>query len=188
MNYLSATATELSNRHREELFRYRYNVFVNHLCWNLEIEPKYKKNSFEIDQFDNKTTVYVISKNKHDEITGCARLLPTTSPYLLETVFPELLHDMNAPKSEDIWELSRFACVDFDNLNHSSNAKITSQFSVELLKETLNVAKEKGAKHLVSVSPISIERLLKKEGFNVIRIGSPVPIGDYILVACWIDL
>ncbi len=40
---------------------------------------------------------------------GSWRLLPTTGPYMLRDVFPQLLHGVAAPAAADTWEISRFA-------------------------------------------------------------------------------
>ena len=62
----------------------------------------------ERDQFDRPDTLYVMVKDRGDRICGCARLLPTSEPYLLGTVFPHLMGNQAMPASADIWELSRY--------------------------------------------------------------------------------
>ncbi len=188
MNYCSVSTPFLTQENKIELFRYRHNVFVDLLGWDLELSAKNTALRLEEDQFDTEETVYVYSKDKFDNITGCARLLPTTQPYLLEEVFPELLNGMPAPKSDDVWELSRFACVDLNQPVQAINSQCQSKYSVDLMNETIRFARERGAKHLISVSPLGIERLLKKNGFPISRLGPPKRIGRYALIACWIDL
>ncbi len=45
------------------------------------------------------------------------RLLPTTGPYMLADVFPQLLRGEDPPKAEHIWEISRFAVLSPDDPN-----------------------------------------------------------------------
>ncbi|UUZ50691.1 hypothetical protein LP420_13640 [Massilia sp. B-10] len=79
----------------------------------------------ELDQFDRPDTLYMVSQDELGQVNGCARLLPTSQPYLLGEVFPELMNGLPVPCSPDVWELSRFAAVDFNK----RNATALSQFS-----------------------------------------------------------
>ena len=47
--------------------------------------------------------------NNPAEIIGGWRLRPTTLPYMMKDVFPQLLGGTPAPVRPDIWEISRFA-------------------------------------------------------------------------------
>lgn len=188
MKYQSGKANELTSQSRHNLFRYRHDVFVDQLGWDLDIENKHLQHKHEVDQYDVEDTVYVYSTNENEKVTGCARLLPTTYPYLLEEIFPELLDGVNAPKSTDVWELSRFASMDIGNEEGEKDNQATSKYSLDLLNNTIDVAREQGAKHLISVSPVAIERMMKKEGVCVKRLGSAKRYGNHLLLACWIDI
>jgi N-acyl-L-homoserine lactone synthetase len=188
VEYFLAKSGDLSQASRFELLRYRHDVFIELLNWDLDLSERNTKLRLEEDQFDTDDTLNVYSKDRHGNIVGCARLLPTTLPYLLEEVFPELLGGMPTPKSDDVWELSRFACVDLGTSLADMHSQCSSELSVQLMNKTMEAAKKMGAKHLISVSPIAIERLLKKNGFEIKRLAPPQRIGGYILIACWIDL
>ena len=84
-------------------------VFVERFGWAL-----HTKNGMESDQFDRQDTVYVVAQDDRGHVSGCARLLPTTRPYLLGEAFPQLLNGLAPPCSPDVWELSRFAAVDLN--------------------------------------------------------------------------
>ena len=56
------------------LARYRYDIFVKQLGWELPSQ----ENSGERDQYDRSDTVYVVARDDFNAICGCARLLPTT--------------------------------------------------------------------------------------------------------------
>ena len=71
---------------------YRHKVFVEQLGWQLQAID-----NAEQDQFDRCDTIYVATRDKQGNISGCARLLPTTQPYLLGDVFPQLLNGMPHP-------------------------------------------------------------------------------------------
>ncbi|MDP2228610.1 MAG: acyl-homoserine-lactone synthase [Moraxellaceae bacterium] len=163
---------------------YRHHVFVEKLGWELDCHD-----GLELDQFDRPDTVYVVAQDNEERIQGCARLLPTTQSYLLSEVFPQLLNGAPAPNSPDIWELSRFAAVDLNNPSGTTNRQFSSDLAIKLLRESIKVAKSKGAKRLITVSPLGIERLLSRAGFSMHRAGPPMLIaGKYPIFACWIDL
>ena len=183
MEYISGASQGLTEHLKDQFYEYRYEVFVERLGWDLD--TVYGR---ETDQFDHDDTVYVIARDQDSKITGCARLLPTTSSYLLEEVFPELLNGLKPPKSPDIWELSRFTSLDLKGSPSEQSSQFSSAATVELLVKTIECAKELGAKRIISVSPIGIERLLRKAGFRAHRAGPPKIIDGYPLFACWIEL
>jgi N-acyl-L-homoserine lactone synthetase len=184
MEFISEVSRNLSVNVKNQLFQYRYKVFVELLKWE-EVSSTY---GVEKDQFDHDDTLYVIAKNNEDDIVGCARLLPTTSTYLLEALFPELLNGIVPPKSPDIWELSRFTSIDINNNETVGNSQFSSPTTIALLKESIACAKKHGAKRIISVSPIGVERLLRKIGFHAHRAGPPMMIDGQPIIACWIEI
>lgn len=161
---------------------YRYKVFVEQLGWELHTQ-----NGLELDQFDCEYTYYVIAQHDNGEIAGCARLLPTTVPYLLGEIFPQLLNGLLPPSSSEVWELSRFASVDLSGQG-VRGGQFSSPVAVELLKAAMACAKAQGAKRLITVSPVGVERLMQRAGFRCRRAGPPMIVGGHALTACWIDL
>jgi len=167
-----------------KLASYRHKVFVERLGWQLQAED-----GLEFDQFDRPDTVYVIARDEEGHVIGCARLLPTTRPYLLGEVFPELMHGMPVPCSADVWELSRFAAVDINGTaTVSPMGQFSSPIAVSLLQASIECAAERGAKQLITVSPLGIERLLRKAGFTARRAGPPLIIGGHPIFACLISI
>ncbi len=182
MKYIAGHSNEITKTIKQALFEYRHFVFIQQLGWEMQTPDEY-----EIDQFDRDDTCYVIAKGDQG-IQGCARLLPTTKPYLLKEIFPELMNGSECPESSDIWELSRFTSYNRDNSECDLKHQFKLEDSIDLLTFTLEYAYSLGAKAVISVSPIGIERLLRKAGFKAKRAGPPMIIDGYPLVACWIDL
>lgn len=162
---------------------YRHEVFVELLGWDLDTP-----NGYERDQFDRPDTVYVVARDDAGRIQGCARLLPTTHPYLLSEVFPELLNGLPPPASAEVWELSRFAAVDLLAASKTSKAQFSSSFAIALMKGAIETAARLGARRLISVSPLGVERLLRQAGFRAHRAGPPMVLGGHPLFACWIEI
>jgi N-acyl-L-homoserine lactone synthetase len=82
----------------------RKKIFVDTLNWSVPVVD----GKYEIDQFDTDDAIYLVAlderKTRH---LGSVRLLPTTKPHLMDTVFP-MLCEQGVPRGEDIWEITRF--------------------------------------------------------------------------------
>ncbi len=182
MDFRTGTVHNFSGEYFRDLSKYRHRVFVEMLGWELQCE-----HGIETDQFDRDDTVYVVAHDAASEIIGLVRLLPTIRPYLLGEVFPELLNDKTPPSSPEVWEISRFAAVDFNANATSVMGLFSSEIAIELLRKSIAVARAHGAKELITVSPLGIERLLRRAGFKAHRAGPPKMYGRHAVYANVID-
>ena len=183
MSVIAGTTLALSETLFSKMGHYRCKVFVETLGWDLQT-----RNGEELDQFDRPDTLYVVSRDDDGHVNGCARLLPTNSPYLLGEVFPELMNGLPIPFSADVWELSRFAAVDFNKRTSSALAQFSSEVAINLLRESIAFAAANGATRLITVSPVGIERLLRRAGFHCHRAGPPTIVNGDPIFACWIEV
>lgn len=183
MDIISGTQTTLDEDVMDGLARFRYQVFVEMLGWDLPC-----RDGLELDQFDREDTVYVIAR-KGLQVVGTARLLPTHRPYLLGEVFPQLMAEMPRPQDPFVWELSRFSAVDLDSAPvGGATRQFSSPIAVELLHSVLRLAAEHRVQRLITVSPLGIERLLRRAGFLAHRAGPPVIVDGQPIFACWIEV
>jgi acyl-homoserine lactone synthase len=90
------------------MFHDRKKVFVDLLHWDLPVLD----GRFEIDQFDNVSTRYLICASPEGKHLGSLRLLPSTEPNLLGSMFSFLCDD-EPPAAPDVWEISRL-CLSRD--------------------------------------------------------------------------
>jgi len=183
MHVVTGRQEDLPDGLYSKVASYRYKVFVERLGWQFQAFD-----NTEQDQFDRFDTVYVISRDGQGNISGCARLLPTTQPYLLGDVFPQLLNGMPPPNSPDVWELSRFATVDFNAKTSCASRQFSSPITIKLLQEAIAIAAAHGAKRVITVSPVGVERLLKRTGFHTHREGPPMIVDGHPIFACWIEV
>ena len=183
MEYISGLSKDIPPNIKDSLFNYRYRIFVEKLGWDLD-----SKNDLEVDQFDRDDTYHIVARDTERNIVGCARLLQTTSPYLLGEVFPRLLNGLKPPQSTDIWEISRFTTAGISGCPSNASEHHQSHRMKELLEEAMRLARNNGAKKIISVSTLGIERLLTKEGFPVHRLGPPMKVNGCLVLACYIDL
>jgi N-acyl-L-homoserine lactone synthetase len=84
-----------------EMHRDRKHVFVDRLGWSLPVRGSW----LEIDQFDDDFAVYLLAR-EHERHQGSVRLLPSTRPNMLDSLFSGLCPG-GVPKGDDIWEISR---------------------------------------------------------------------------------
>lgn len=179
MRFTSGCSAELRPTLMQRLARYRHQVFVETLGWQLQC-----RNALEYDQFDRDDTIYVVAQGEDGELIGTARLLPTTRPYTLAEVFPLLLNGAEPPRSETVWELSRFAAMDFSGQSHLAKGQFSSPVTTGLLRAASRCAMKQGAQRLVTVAPLDVERLLRLTGFEYHRLGPPLVIREQPLSAC----
>lgn len=179
MKTIIGRSKELSPTLENALAAYRYKIFIERLGWPLPVEK-----GEERDQFDHPETLYVMTREPDGTICGCARLLPTTEPYLLSEVFEHLLAGAPVPRSREVWELSRFAAATVEE-NSSIDATVNTRC---LLAAAVKVAAEHGAKRLITVSPLGIERLLHRMGVHAHRAGPPTLLDGKPIFACWIEI
>ncbi|MCX4159666.1 GNAT family N-acetyltransferase [Paraburkholderia aspalathi] len=165
------------------LARYRYQRFVKDLGWDLPSEH----NDSERDQYDRNDTVYIIARDEDDSVLGCARLLPTTGPYLLQEIFPDLVASgVPLPCSPDVWEISRFAA---NPLSGGGPDGASGNYAIRpLLAAVVQCALTLGARQLVGVTYVSMERLFRRIGVHMHRAGPPQRIDDRPVIGFWFDL
>lgn len=156
----------------------RKKVFADRMGWEVTVEGDQ-----EIDEFDRLPgTVYLLYRGDDGVVRGCARLLPTTGPNMLRDVFPVLLDGGPMPRAPRIWESTRFAVDDAGEINAGIGRGTT-----ELLVGMTEVALAYGVTRVISVCDIRVERVLKRAGLPVARIGSSHRIGCTIAVAGYYD-
>lgn len=161
-------------RHVEEIaemHRLRKRVFFDRLGWDVQIVG-----DMEVDVYDAASAHYLVAM---DEWTGrakiCVRLLPTIERYMLADTFPVLLHGQDAPRSANLWESSRFA-VDLDDRSGAKSRGVSKEMCA-LLAAMNEVALVRGWPEIVTVTDVIIERLIKRAGYPLRRMGPPLALG-----------
>ena len=85
------------------MFEERKRVFVDLLGWDIPVLA----GRYEIDQFDDDHAVYIVITDESGEHSGSARLLQTSRPHILDSIFPQLCAG-DPPKGEAVREITRF--------------------------------------------------------------------------------
>jgi acyl homoserine lactone synthase len=123
--------------------RFRYQQFVLRAGWSVP-----HVHEMEYDQFDTPAAVYLLWRDPAARVRGMVRLLPTTRPYMTETLWPELAPADGLPRADDTWENTRFA-VDRD-LPSAVRRKVTG----ELILASLEFGLARGIARYLLISPL----------------------------------
>jgi acyl homoserine lactone synthase len=183
MRVISGAPSNLPDGLYPKLANYRYQVFVERLGWQLPVHD-----GAETDQFDGPQAIYVIAEEPDGEICGCARLLPTSGPYPLTAMFPELLNGTPPPCDPTIWELSRFTAVNLTRRTTTPLADFRNSSAALLMREAMACAASHGARRLITVTALAMERLIRRLGIHSHRMGPPRIVNGELIYGCWIEL
>ncbi|MEO7179037.1 MAG: acyl-homoserine-lactone synthase, partial [Allosphingosinicella sp.] len=85
-----------------EMHHDRKQVFVDRLGWRLPAKGSW----LEVDQFDDDYAIYLLARSLEGRHQGSVRLLPSSRPHMLDTLFSQLC-PAGVPSGDDCWEISR---------------------------------------------------------------------------------
>src|SRR3546814_4101286 len=84
------------------MFADRKRLFVDLFGWDVPVID----GQYEIDQFDNAHTIYLIAADDDGQHEASLRLFPTSQPHMLGTPFSHLC-PLGVPAGDKIWESTR---------------------------------------------------------------------------------
>jgi N-acyl-L-homoserine lactone synthetase len=164
-----------------EMHRLRYRVFKDRLDWEVEVSG-----DMEIDEFDALHPAYLIQRASDNRVQGCVRLLPSTGPTMLRDTFPILLDGEAAPTSPAIWESSRFALDLHPDTPMGSHGLATATY--ELFAGMIVFGLSRQLTEIVTVTDARMERILRRAGWSLRRIGKPHALGNTLAVAGYLEV
>lgn len=184
----TSSIRDMNAESRVKMHQLRTEVFAKRLGWDVKVTA----DGLEVDEFDALPSArYILAESADGHVDACWRLLPTLGPNMLADVFPQLMHGLPAPAAADVWELSRFA-VASDRLPSNESAGTYQvgfgELSIGLMREAARFGQANGIARYVTVTTAAIERMMKKMGLSVHRVGPPVRIGAVLTVACFIEI
>ncbi|KJC50555.1 conjugal transfer protein TraI [Bradyrhizobium sp. LTSP885] len=163
-----------------EMHRLRYRVFKERLDWDVQFSG-----DMEIDEFDALHPAYLIQRASDNRIQGCVRLLPSTGPTMLRDTFPVLLDGTAAPISPAIWESSRFA-LDLPPDTPKTHGLATATY--ELFAGMIEFGLSRQLSEIVTVTDARMERILRRAGWSLRRIGKAHALGSTLAVAGYLEV
>ncbi|WP_296663307.1 acyl-homoserine-lactone synthase [Paraburkholderia sp.] len=158
---------EFDNDDINEMYRLRARVFCDRMGWNIPTIA-----GMEVDGYDALGPHYMLIQEPAGRVRGCWRLMSTEGPNMLRDTFPQLLQGVSAPSDRQTWELSRFA-IESDNNQAFGFANLTTQ----AIRSAITFAGRMGIARYVTVTTTAMERILRRTGMEIARLGPPQRIG-----------
>ena len=158
----------------DQMHRIRKAVFKDRLGWDVKVSG-----GLEVDEYDALGPSYLLSIDRSGTLNGCVRLLPTTGPNMLRDIFPSFVTKAALPCGERVWEASRFAVS-----RNSTAAELgISQTTYDLLIGVLKFGLSNGISMIACVVDVRMERILRRAGWQLDRLGPAHRIGNTIAMA-----
>lgn len=164
-----------------EMHRLRYRVFRERLDWEVHVSG-----DMELDEFDALQPCYLLQRAGDGRIQGCVRLLPSIGPTMLRDTFPVLLDGAPAPTSPAIWESSRFALDLPPDTPKAAHGLATATY--ELFAGMIEFGLSRRLTEIVTVTDTRMERILRRAGWSLRRIGKAHAIGSTLAVAGYLEV
>jgi len=164
-----------------EMHRLRYRVFKERLGWDVQVSR-----GMEIDEFDALHPAYLLQRDSDDRLRGCVRLLPSAGPNMLRDTFPALLGGRSAPARPEIWESSRFALDAVPNSMKAAGGLTRATY--ELLAGMIEFGLSRRLTDIVTVTDVRMERILRRAGWPLVRIGDATMLGATLAVAGYLKV
>jgi acyl homoserine lactone synthase len=153
-------------------------VFKDRLGWNVTVSGE-----LEVDEYDGLGASYLLSIDRYG-VNGCVRLLPTTGPNMLRDIFASLVTKAAVPCGERVWEASRFA-VSGDTVPAEPGL---SQTTCDLLTGVLRFGLSNGISTIACVVDVRMERILRRAGWQLERLGPARRFGNTVALAGQLDV
>jgi N-acyl-L-homoserine lactone synthetase len=159
------------------MFEARKHVFVDLLKWDVPVVA----GRYEIDQFDDEHATYIIVTDRHGNHLGSARLLKTTRPHILGSLFPALCAGP-VPTGPEIYEITRF-CLG----RHQGSAQRRATRD-RLVSALVSHALENRIAAYTGVAEMAWLQQILAFGWRCRPLGLPRVIGNSLLGALRIDI
>ena len=174
---VDSTNRALEHKALRTMFEARKRVFIDLLKWDVPALA----DRFELDQFDDIDATYLIVTNPDGEHLSSARLLLTTRPALLDSLFPELVEG-EVPRGADILEITRFC------LSPGIGARQRRTARNALLVGLAEFALANDIRSYTGVAELPWFRQIQTFGWDCCALGEPVLHRGQVLVGLRIDI
>lgn len=157
------------------MFADRKRLFVDLFGWDVPVID----GQYEIDQFDNADTVYIVAADGDGEHEASIRLFPSTRPHMLGTLFAHLC-PFGVPVGETTWESTRLC------LPQRHGAERRRELRNMIITAMVDVALERGIERFTGVIPDPFRKEVLAMGWRAEPLGPAVqipggPIGAFLI-------
>lgn len=159
------------------MFEARKRVFVDLLKWDVPVLG----GRFEVDQFDDEHAIYLIVAGRGGAHLASARLLKTTRPHILDTLFPGLCAGPPV-RSRETLEITRF-CLD-----RGQRGQGRLEVRNRLVAGLVDYALGEGIERFIGVAELGWLQQILAFGWRCHPLGLPQTIGKKMLGAFSIEI
>lgn len=159
------------------MFAARKSVFVDLLKWDVPVLD----GRYEVDQFDDVHATYLVLAGAEGAHLGSARLLPTSRPHILGSLYPWLCEDA-PPTGPQVFEITRF-CLD-RRLRAAERRRVRDTLVSGLVAHAI----ETGITAYSAVAEIGWLQQILSFGWRCVPLGLPQRVGGKRLGALRIDI
>lgn len=159
------------------MFEARKRVFIDLLKWDIPALA----DRYELDQFDDQHATYLLVTDGEANHLASARLLLTTRPALLDSLFGGLVEG-RVPQGHKVLEITRFC------LSPGIGARQRREARDTLLLALVDFALANGIETYTGVAELSWFRQVETFGWQCRPLGEPVLHRGQALVALRIDI
>jgi acyl-homoserine lactone synthase len=165
------------DRTLKAMFEDRKSVFVDLLKWDVPVLA----GRFEVDDFDDRNATYLIITDEAGDHLGSARLLPTTRPHILGSLFAHLCA-VPPPTGADVFEITRFC------LSRRQNAASRRVTRNRLVSALAWHALEQGFRTYTGVAELAWLQQILAFGWECRPLGSPARLECGLIGALAIEI
>lgn len=150
----------------EKVYRFRHALFVERLKW----EECRRIDDREIDQFDGPGCIHLVRMDA-GAVAAYSRLLPTTKPHLLNTIYPHIVQRGPIPTGPRIYEWTRCGTLPS---RREGRTCIIDPATAEIFTAVADTVVDRGLEGLLAQThPLLVNRLMSC-GWDVQPLGLPV--------------
>lgn len=170
--------TAEDRRPLETMFADRKQQFVDFFEWEVPVVD----GRYEMDQFDTANAVYIIAVGASGAHEASMRMLPSTEPHLLGTLFPHLCHG-GVPVGDRVWESTRLCLPS----RHGAARRL--ELRNALISVMVDFALARGIERITGVIPDGFRKQVLTMGWRAEPLGPAVsikggPIGAFAIDIC----
>ncbi len=159
----------------QSMFADRKRLFVDLFGWEVPVVD----DQYEMDQFDNADTIYLIVADEDGGHAASIRLFPTTLPHMLGTLFQHLC-PFGVPVGDSTWESTRLCLPQ----RHGAQRRLILRNM--LFSAMVDVALERGIERYTGVIPDPFRKEVLAMGWQAEPLGPAVripggPIGAFLI-------
>ena len=160
----------------DAMHQLRAKVFKGRMAWDVE-----SVDGREADRFDDLNPTYILARNDEGRLAGCARLLPAMGPTMLAEMFPDLVASGFLNPHAAMIESSRF-CVDTTLAEGRAGGSL-HEATLTLFAGIIEWSIANGYTEIITGTDLRVERILKRAGWPMQRLGEPRSMGETTAVA-----